>query len=206
MQNDAATAIGKAQLTWRATIGSALSKVEGGTWAAVSLTFTGWFLLDTLRVDWGPVRHRIPFYDVAAVIGSPVRLFTGLEGNHGLGTALFVLVCGATLLTPVTPYLLRHRFAWLAGMAPFMLMVTCALLLQVRTSGDVFAAHGDISDTIANDVRHLASHLIRNASASASRHVALASGGYLALLSSLYLCARAIRAFRIHRGCSRDTA
>jgi hypothetical protein len=205
MRNDAATAVGKAQLTWRATFGSALSKVEGATWAAVSLTFTGWFLLDTLSVDWGPVRHRIHFYEVAAVIGSPIRLFTGLEGGHGLGMALFMLLCGVTLLAPATPYLWRHRFAWLAGMAPFMLMVTCALLLQARTSGDVFAAHGNISDTIGNDVRHLASHLIRNASASASSHVTLASGGYLALLSSLYLSARAISAFRNHASCSRET-
>ena len=77
-------------------------------------------------------------------------------------------------------------------------MVICALLLQMRSSDDFFAAHGDITDTIANDLRHLGSHLIRNASASASRHVTLASGGYLSVLSSLYLSARAIRGFQTH--------
>jgi hypothetical protein len=195
MQNDA----GETQLNWHATLVSALSRVEATTWAAVTLTFVGWFLLDTLRVNWGPVEHRFPFYDVAAIIGSPVRLFTQPEDLHGLGTAFFMLLCGITLLAPATPYLWRHRFAWLAGIAPLTLMMTCALLLHLRTSGDVLHSHGDMSDTIANDLRHLASHLINNASAAASRHVTLASGGYLALLSSLYLSTRAIKAFRTHR-------
>jgi len=115
--------------------------------AAVGMTFAGWFLLDTLRVVWGPMDHRIAFYEVAAVIGSPVRLFTGLEGNHPPVTVLFMLLCGATLFAPLSPYLSRHRFAWLAGTAPLALMVGCAVLLYVRTSGDVFATRG-IGDTI----------------------------------------------------------
>jgi hypothetical protein len=199
MQNNAAEATGETRLTWRATIVGALSRVEGATWAAVTLTFIGWFLLYTLRVDWGPLAHRLPFYDVASIIGTPVRLFTGREHEHGPGTALFVLLCSVTLLAPATPYLWPHRFAWLAGIAPLTLMVSCAVLLHIRTSGAVFPVHGDITDTIANDLRHLASHLISNASAAASRHVTLDSGGYLALLSSLYLSARAIRGFRTHR-------
>jgi hypothetical protein len=198
MENNAVSASDQVQLTWRASLASALVKVDGATWAAVGLTFAGWFLLDTLRVVWGPMDHRIAFYDVAAVIGSPVRLFTGLEGSHPPATVLFMLLCGATLFAPVSPCLLRHRFAWLAGTAPLALMVGCAVLLYVRTSGDVFAARG-IGDTIGNDLRHLASHLIGNASARASSHVTLASGGYLALLSSLYLAARAIRGFQNHR-------
>jgi hypothetical protein len=197
MQNEAVTASDQVQLTWRATLASALGKVGGATWAAVGMTFAGWFLLDTLRVVWGPIDHRIAFYDVAAVIGSPVRLFTGLEGNRPLTTALFMLLCGTTLFAPLSPYLSRHRFARLAGIAPLALMVGCAVLLYARTSGDVFAARG-IGDTIGNDLRHLASHLIGNASARASSHVTLASGGYLALLSSLYLAARAIRGFQTH--------
>jgi hypothetical protein len=195
MQNEAVTASDPVQLTWRATLASALSKVDWGTWAAVGMTFAGWFLLDTLRVVWGPMDHRIAFYEVAAVIGSPVRLFTGLEGNHPPATVLFMLLCGVTLFAPLSPYLSRHRFAWLGGIVPLALMVGCAALLYVRTSGDVFAARG-IGDTIGNDLRHLASHLIGNASARASSHVMLASGGYLALLSSLYLAARAIRGFQ----------
>jgi hypothetical protein len=198
MENNAVSASGQVQLTWRATLASALGKVDGATWAGVGMTFAGWFLLDTLRIVWGPIDHRIAFYDVAAVIGSPVRLFTGLEGNHPPATVLFMLFCGAALFAPVSPYLSRHRFAWLAGIAPLALMVGCALLLYVRTSGDVFAARG-IGDTIGNDLRHLASHLMNNASARASSHVRLASGGYLALLSSLYLAARAIAGFRAHR-------
>ena len=198
MENESATASGQVHLTWRACLASTLNKVDGATWAAVGMTFAGWFLLDTLRVVWGPMDHRIAFYDFAAVIRSPVRLFTGLEGDHSAATVLFVLLCAATLFAPVSPYLSRHRFAWLAGIAPLALMVGCAVLLYVRTSGDVFAARG-IRDTIGNDLRHLASHLINNASARASSHVTLASGGYLALLSGLYLAACAIRGFQNHR-------
>ena len=205
MQNEAATT-GEAQCTVRPTLLSALSRVDGATWVASSLMFAGWFLLDTLRVDWGPIQQHIPFYDVAAVIASPVRLFTGLEGNRGAVTVFFVLLCGAALLAPATSYLWRNRFGWLAGIAPLALMVTCALLLQARTSGDFFASHAGVRDTIANDLRHLGSHLIRNVSASASRHVALASGGYVALISSLYLSARAIVAgSKTHRDRSRDS-
>jgi hypothetical protein len=197
MQNDAATATGKTPTSRRTALVSALKDVEVPTWAAISLIFVGWFLLDTLRVDWGPLQHHIAFYQMAAVIGSPVRLFTGVE-RYGLGTALFVLLCCATALAPAAPYLRRHRFAWIGGTAPLILMVLCAIFVQARVSGDIFPAHGALADTLSNDLRHLASHLLGNASASASRHVSFVSGGYLSLLASLYLSARALKGFPFH--------
>lgn len=179
--------------------GSALARIDGLTWAAVTLTFAGWFLLETLRVQWGPIDRGVPFYDLVVVIGAPATLFTGIQGHRGFGTVLFVMVCCITLLAPLLPYFWRSRFAWLAAAAPLVLMLIAALLLYARTSDSSLLPHGGLTDTIANDVRHLARHLLHHARESVARKVTFAAGGYLAALGCLYLAARGVRSFLTHR-------
>jgi hypothetical protein len=78
------------------------------------------------------------------------------------------------------------RRAWLGWLAPLALMVCVALIMKTRTSGDLFQESGFV-DTLGNDVRHLANHMFRGANAAVAQKVSVAAGGYLALLSSLYL-------------------
>jgi hypothetical protein len=199
MQIETRTATAPAKREWHSRVMQAVKNLDGASWLAVALTFTGWFLLDTLRVEWGPIERRIPFYDVAVLAGSPMQIVTGLEGRIGVGTVLFSLLCCVTLLGPLAAHLWRNRFVSLAGAAPLALILGCAFLLYARTSGDFFVGRGGPVDTIANDLRHLANHVVHNAGAAVSHHVTFVAGGYLALFASLYLAARAVRGFRTHR-------
>ena len=201
MQIETKTATAKRE--WHTDPWRAVKNVDTASWFAASLTFAGWFLLDTLRIEWGPIERRVPIYDVGVLIGSPLQIVTGLEGKAGAGTVLFGLLCCVTLLAPALPHLWRNRFASLAGAAPFALILGCALLLYARTSGDFFVGGGGPVDTIANDLRHLANHVVHNAGAAFSHRVTFVAGGYLALFSSLYLAARAVRNFRTYRSQSR---
>jgi hypothetical protein len=65
-------------------------------------------------------------------------------------------------------------------------MVCVALMLKLRTSGDPFQESAWV-DTLGNDARHFANHVFRGASAAVAQKVSVASGGYLAFLSSTYL-------------------
>ncbi len=166
---------------------SSVSQLGTGTWIALLLTCFSWFALDTLRVQWGPLKQDVHFYDMADVIGHPARLFTGLDANRGgPTTALFILLCVAALLAPVALHACRHRLAWLGWFAPLAMMVCVALLLWARTSGDLFRESAG-GDTLGNDVRHFANHLFRGASAAIAQQVRGGVGGYLALASSTYL-------------------
>jgi hypothetical protein len=166
---------------------SSATQLGPGAWIALALTFFGWFALDTLRVEWGPFRHGVHFYDMADVIAHPARLFNGLEANRGgLTTGLFMVLCAAALLAPWALSLRPHRLAWLGWFAPLALVVGVALVLRTRTSGELFQESG-LVDTVGKDVRHLANHVFRGASAAVAQKITPAAGGYLALLSSAYL-------------------
>src|SRR3569833_3731765 len=84
--------------TWYSRAQRALGGTNAVSWLAVGLTFAGWFLFDTLHVAWGPLERSVPFYDLAVVIDSPVRLFAGVEGHRGVATVVMLALCLATLL------------------------------------------------------------------------------------------------------------
>jgi hypothetical protein len=184
-------------MPWYVAVVGAIRRVDWDAQAAIALTLIGWFLLDTLRLTWGPVEHAIPFYEVPLLLASPARLLTGFEGQRGTGTVLFTLLCFGALLAPLAPYFWRARSAWLGWSAPFALIVICAGLLYLRMSGDFFRMGG--GDTLANDLRHIGNHLLHRAGAGVAHRVTFAAGGYLALLSSAYLAVRGIRGWRNHR-------
>lgn len=173
--------------SWPARWASSATQLGASAWVALALTFFGWFALDTLRVEWGPLRQGVHFYDMADVIGHPQRLFNSLETNHvSVTTVLFILLCVAALLAPWALSVRRHRLAWLGYLAPLALMVCIALVLKTRTPGNLFQ-EGGLSDTLGNDFRHLANHLFHGASAAIAQKVTIAAGGYLSLAGSAYL-------------------
>jgi hypothetical protein len=181
--------------SWYARAKRALDGMHALSWAAIGLTFAGWFLFDTLHVAWGPVERSVPFYDLAVVVDSPVRLFTGVAGHRGASTVILAVLCVAMLLAASSPRIRRSRHAWIVLGAPCALMLIVALLLYVRVSDDVLIASLGSPDTIGHDIRHLATHLLRHLRANAARSVSLAPGAYLAALGSLLLLARGIRGF-----------
>jgi hypothetical protein len=183
--------------SWQTALAAAVGRVDFDAWAAIALIVVGWFVLDTVQVAW-PMKHGIAFYDIAVIIKTPMRLFTGVSGARGVSSVLFTLICLATLLATLTPYIWRNRFAWLACIAPLALIVLCALLLYVRTPPDLFPTQGG-GDTLGNDVRHLANHLFHRATAGVARKVTVGAGVYLALIGSVYLAVRGIRRYRSWR-------
>lgn len=190
---------------WRAALASAISRVDFDIWIALALIFVGWFVLETLQVVWGPMKHSVHFYDLGTIIKNPTLLFTGVEGERGTNTVIFTLLCFAALIALLTPYFWRARFSWFALFAPLVLIAVCALLLYARAPGDILPEQSG-GDTIANDLRHFANHLFHRAAAGMARKVTLGAGGYLALIGSVYLAARAVRSFLKHRTGGRSPA
>lgn len=178
--------------SWYVRAQRALGGTHPLSWVAMGLTFAGWFLFDALHVAWGPIERSVPFYDLAVVIDSPVRLFTGIEGHRGAGTVVLALLCLASLLAPSLLIFRRGRHAWIAFSAPAALMLIVALLLYVRVSDDALVASLGAPDTIGNDLRHLTTHLLHHLRANAARSVSLAPGAYLASLGSLILLVRGV--------------
>jgi hypothetical protein len=179
--------------SWYARAGRALDGTHAVRWAAIGLTFAGWFLFDTLHVSWGPVERSVSFYELAVVIDSPVRLFTGVDGHRGAGTVILISFCLATLLVAWSAPVWRGRRAWMLLGAPAALMLVVALLLYVRVSDDALIARLGAPDTIGGDIRHLTTHLLQHLRASAARGVSLAPGAYVASFGSLVLLALGIR-------------
>ena len=99
---------------------------------ALAGIFLGWFVLDTLVIRMGPVRHTLKFYEMLAAIIDPPRVLMGLDSGHLPSSIIFGLVCGTVLLGCLARSLPpRHRRPMLES-TPLLLMLLCALLLFVR--------------------------------------------------------------------------
>ena len=168
-------------------------------WPCLLAIVIGWFFLDTLHVSVGPLEHGVRFYDVAAIIGKPIRLFTGVDGSRGFGTFVFALLCCASLAATLSPFWRRERVALLGPAVPLALMLACAMLLYARTSGEILTTTNDPA-AITNDIFRFANDLIHRGGAIAARRVTVGAGGYLAIVGALALAARAIGTWRRSTG------
>ncbi len=173
----------------------AASRLDALTWLALTCILMGWFFLDTLAVAVGPVKHTVRFYELAALIDSPIQLLVGIDRSHVLEVIALALMCIGALCTPLAPYLSNARSAWLACVAPLALMVVCGMWLYARTSGDLFATPAT-AGTLASDVFRLANDLLHRGSEPVARRVTIGAGSYLALAGSLFLAYRGIRRYR----------
>ena len=166
------------------TVLRAAADMELSAKFAIVCVFFAWFFIDTLNVSVGSVTHGVRFFDAGAVIADPTRLFFTIDTTFGV--LAFVLLCITCLLLPLAPHLSRNRFAWLAYLAPLMLMVVCGLLLYSKTSADLLAAPGDASG-LKGSVMSFANKLLQRGSDYVSKHIAVGAGGYVALIGSLFL-------------------
>jgi hypothetical protein len=168
-------------------------KLDAAAMVALVSVFFGWFLIDTLAVTLGSLRHGVRFYDFAAVIADPSRMFFAMQATAR--TYLFGALCVLCLLLPFAVYLRGARWLWIAHGAPLLLMATCALVLYSRTSGELFVAPGDPSGVSANLAR-LANGLVHRSSGVLAKHVSLSSGAYAAFFGCVVLALSGVRGYR----------
>ena len=171
----------------------ATRKLDAAALVALVSVFFGWFLIDTLAVTLGSLRHGVRFYDFADVIADPSRMFFGMQATAR--TYFFGALCLLCLLLPFTVYVRGERWLWLAHGAPLLLMLIAALALYLRNSGEFFGAPGEASGVSANLVR-LANGLAHRGSAVIAKHVAVSTGGYAAFLGCLVLAVSGVRGYR----------
>jgi hypothetical protein len=173
----------------------ALSRLEPLTWLALICIVAGWFFLHTLVVTAGPWHRAVHFYELAAIVANPMRLFLGINRAQLPAIIAFTVLCLAALCTPLAPYLTRVREAWLAYVTPLALMLICGAWLYARTSGDVFNTAAD-TGTLTSDVVHFANDLFHRASQPVARRVSIGAGSYVAFIGCLALAWYGIRRYR----------
>jgi len=175
-----------AQLITAAGALDALSKF------AIISVFFAWFFIDTLEVRLGSIKHGVRFFDAAAVIADPTRMFFSIDTTFGV--VVFALVCFLCLMGPLAPHIWRNRFAWLAYLLPLLLIIVCGLMLYSKTSGEILATPSDVNG-LSGSVTSLANKILQRGSDLVARHVAVGAGGYVALLGSLVLGYQGLRRF-----------
>jgi hypothetical protein len=160
--------------------------------AAVVLVFVGWFLLDTLSTSIGVIGLDFQFFDMAAIIDQPARLFTGIGSNAGLLTIPFGVLSLAVLAATLAPYVSGSRLARLARIAPLLLMLVCGGILYHETSQDTFTAAQNAGD-VTNALVNLANVMARHSVGVAARHIGIGAGAWVAALGALYLAYTGLR-------------
>jgi hypothetical protein len=164
---------------------------EWVTLAAVGLVFVGWFLMDTLSTSIGALGLDFHFFDMAAIIAQPARLFTG-TGSAGFLTIGFGVLSLAVLASTLTPYVSGSRLARLARLAPLLLMLLCGGILYHETSQDTFVAALNASD-VTNALVNLANVMARHSLGYAARHIGIGAGAWVAAVGALYLAYTGVR-------------
>jgi hypothetical protein len=172
----------------------AVSRLEPLTWLALICIVAGWFFLDTLVVTAGPWRRAVHFYEVAAIVANPMRLFVGINQEQLPAIIAFGVLCLGVLCTPLTPFLTRVRAAWLAYVTPLALMLVCGAWLYARTSGDFFTTAAD-TGTLTSDVVRFANDLFHRATQPVARRVSIGAGSYVAVIGCLFLAYYGIRRY-----------
>ncbi len=171
----------------------ATDQLETASKLALLCVFIGWFMTDTLIVTLGSLQHGVRFFDMSAMIADPTRLFFGIQGPFQ--RIIFGLVCILCLSAPVLPYMRRERVAWLAYLAPLVLMLICGVLLYSRTSSEFFGTPSDASG-VGSDLIRFANKFARQGTGLVARHISIGVGGYLAFVASVVLALRGLRHYR----------
>jgi hypothetical protein len=153
-------------------------------WAGTAGLFLGWFVLDTLVVRAGPVRHSLKFYEMSALIADPPGVLFGIGAGHTLHSAFFGLLCAACALGPWAARRLPSVLPQMAHALPLALMLVCAALLYWRTAGDLLVTP-ERAAPITSDLWRLANDVLNRGAAVAARSVSAGAGAWLALASAV---------------------
>ena len=165
--------------------GSSEHRVNPLVLSAVAGIFMGWFVLDTLVIQIGPVRHTLRFFEMLAAILDPAHVLMGLDSGHTGSSIVFGLVCATLLLACLARSLPPQRLGPMVLSAPLALMLFSAVLLYARMPGDLFANPGS-STPLVSDLVRLANDVFNRGAAAITR-VSAGAGLWLAALSSVVL-------------------
>src|SRR5262245_60565262 len=113
-------------------------RIDKTTWGALACLLLAWFSLNTLVVDIGRMSQGLRFYELWPVIEQPSRAITGVDRGHGLAKTALALFAVVAALLVFLPVLWKHRLAWLAHLAPLLLLLVCFAALYVKTSAAYF--------------------------------------------------------------------
>jgi hypothetical protein len=161
----------------------------------LSLVVIGWFGMDTTVVSFGHLVQSTRFYELGVIMLHPAGLFLGVGSGHTLELTLFSLLALLTLFAAVaTPVVFAHRWAWLAGWAPLVLMLLSAGLLYSDGSS---TPPPSVDPGVRDDLIRLANHLLQHTQDAVVSHISIGAGGVLSALASIALAARSTRKFRV---------
>jgi hypothetical protein len=152
---------------------------------AAAAIFIGWFLLDSVSMNYGALRLDFRFYHLAAIIERPTRLLTGIDGAGEVWTMALSLLCLASLAAALVPGWLRLPGGWLGCLAPLLLMLVCSVSLYYETSRDTFTMA--TSSNVTNALSSLANLMVRRAGAVVARQVRVDAGAWVSAVGALYL-------------------
>lgn len=161
---------------------------------ALAGIFMGWFVLDTLVIQMGPVRHTFRFFEMLAAIIDPAHVLMGLDSGHMASSIVFGLVCATLLMACLARSLPPRRPHPVLLAAPLMVMLLSGLLLYLRMPGEMFA-EPESSTPIVSDLVRLANDVFNRGAAAITRAGA-GAGLWLAALSSVLLAWLGFRGWR----------
>jgi hypothetical protein len=162
---------------------------------AVAAVFAGWFLLEFVLLNIGPLHQQFPFYDIPAIIARPLRLIFGVDDAALAITIPFAVLCLAVLGVALLPQLSSRRFARFGACAPLALMVIGAVILWYQAAHETFPPPDDAGD-VASAFVNLANALTKPARTIVSKHLTLGAGAYLSGIGALYLAYHGLRGAR----------
>lgn len=172
-----------------------LRQVDRQTWIALVVLAVAWFFMATVVTTLGPMKEKYHFFDMLTVVLNPSWLLYGMGSSHPLEAIAFGLLDLAVLVTPIVPFIVKKRSAWLLSMAPLVLMLLCAYELHAKTAGPYFAATPR-GGSWTHALVHFGNSVAEGTGNMVARHISIGLGAYLALAASLYLAVRGLRAFR----------
>jgi hypothetical protein len=170
-------------------------QVDRQTWIALLGLVVGWFFLATVVTTVGPVQQKYHFFDMLTVMLNPAWLLYGMGSSHPFEAVVFGLLDVGVLVLPLVPYAVRTRSSWLLSTAPLLLMLLCGVELYRRTAGPYFEAT-ERGGSWAHSLVHFGNSVAEGIGNTVARHISIGLGAYLALLASLFLAVRGLRAFR----------
>jgi hypothetical protein len=179
--------------------GTLTRTVDSTVLIAAACLVLGWFFMNTLVTEVGALRLTFHFYNTLTLIGNPARILTGIPSGHGAESFFFGLVCLAAVAAVFAPYASRNRSAWLACLAPCVLMIACGLWLYLKSSQDVIADSGRYGE-LGSQVIQFANKLTNRVGDMAAQRVSIGMGAYVAFVASALLAVRGILRFRAAGG------
>jgi hypothetical protein len=171
------------------------TKIDQAAVLAMVLIAVGWFLMNTLVVNFGLWQEGIHFYDLLAVIRDPAGRLSSMDHSQPYLTVGFALVCIVALLVPTAPMIYKTRAAWFVYLIPLALMVACGAVLYARTSTSYFHPD-DNAPAVSAYLARIAARVAKKASDMVATRISIGAGAYVALLGSCWLGLHGLRRFR----------